>query len=138
MYFLHNKSVKIHLLSDQHCTARSTREIKKGLEILRNQYEARKLEIPGYHGNNKFGIAALNYFLQPLTLHIYDKGETIGTNEILTGTLKECIIYTYNLVPYRKISKLMTEYLVELLITWLNDFLSRDGISLTVSLEIVV
>ena len=133
MYFLHNKSVKIHLLSDQHCIARSTREIKKGLEILRKQYEARKLEIPGYHGNNKFDIAALNYFLQPLTLHIHDKGEPSGTNEILTSTLKECIRYTYHLFPYKKIPKLMTKYLVQVLITWLNDFLSRDGISLTMS-----
>ena len=80
MDFLHTKSRKINLLSDQHCISRSARKIKKVLEIVRKQYEDRELEIYDYHGNNELYILTPHYFLQPLNIYIYAKYDPVGTN----------------------------------------------------------
>ena len=105
---------------------------------MRNGYKARKLYIPDQHGGNELDIVVLNDILQPVTIHIYAKDEHVGTIDRSNYTVKYCIISTYHLVPYKLIPKLMTKYLVKVVVNWLNGFLLENGISQTTSPKMIV
>ena len=48
---------------------------------MKNQYEARKLDIPDYYGDNEFYIEALHDFIQHETILIHAKDEYVGPIE---------------------------------------------------------
>ena len=68
--FLHTKSSKLNFLTAQLCTSRAKGQIIKGLEKVRETYEARGFKIVAVHGDNEFDIENLKPFLLPAIVHI--------------------------------------------------------------------
>jgi hypothetical protein len=136
--FLHTKSSKLNFLTSQICTSRSTGQILKVLDTVKQTYEARGFEITAVHGDNEFDIKALKTFLLPAILHIYGKDEHVGAIERSVRTIKErCRTMTHSM-PYKRIPKIMVIALVECATLWLNAFPSSNGVSETMSPSCIV
>ena len=87
-----------------------------------------------YHGDNKFNIKALETALLTGLLHINEKNEHVGIIEQSVHTIKELTRATYHAIPFKIYTSLIERSLIEVVVDLLNRFLSKDGVSDTLSL----
>ena len=117
---------------------RSGREIINSIERDRNKHEKRGFEITDINGDNEFNIQSLRDFLQPINLHIYAKEEHVGFIDNAIKTIEERARSVCHTAPYRRYNFLMTQSLIEGVIDMLNFFPSKNAISNTMSLAMLV
>ena len=94
---------------------------------MKTKYKDIGFAITDYHGNNEFEHP--RDFLSPAHLHTFAANEHIGDIERDIRTIMERVRCGCNSIPYKKFTKLMTRYLVQDMITCLNVFPSKNGIS---------
>ena len=92
----------------------------------------RSFTINGFQGDNKF--ETLQEYLSPYPLHIVAADKHVRMVERSSRTMKERTRYTCQNLLYLKIPKIMIDNLLELVISMLNAFPAKDGVSKTLSL----
>ena len=127
--FLQTKSSKLNFLTAQLCTSRAKGQIIKGLEKVRETYEARGFKIVAVHGENALDMDALRMFLLPVIVYIYGKDEHVPVPERSIRTVKESNRTMVHSTPYKRVPKIMVITLVDSSILWLNAFPSIGGVS---------
>ena len=65
MIFLITKTCKVNFRPVTRLTSKSTTNITNELSSDQTKYDTRGIKITDIHGDNKFNIKALEYFLQP-------------------------------------------------------------------------
>ena len=128
--------MKMYFMSVQACNNRGKAETISGLKQVKNKYKDRGFTITYYHGGNEFNH--LHAYLEPAHLHTCAANEHIWDIERSIWTIKEQVRCVYQSTPYKKFTKLMTRYLVQDIITCLNMFPSKNGISINLRPEIII
>ena len=131
--FLSTMSGKLNYRTIRHCSNYTVNTIKKVLDNVQSKYTNRGFEHTVYHGENEFSIQNLHNHLNPALLHIYAANEHVGLLERGIRAVKDrsrCICHA---APYRRYPKLMVTYLLDHVVTNLNDFHSKNSISYTIS-----
>ena len=134
--YLHTKSSKIKLLSIQACRGRGAKELQNGIEKVVKRYTDRGFNINAYRGDNEFEV--LRNFVAPAPLQIVGADDHVGTIERSIRTIKERARCTCQSLPYQKMPKIMIDHLLELIVTNLNSFPAKTGISKTLSPAAIV
>jgi len=133
MPFFHTKSGKLNFLSVKYLQSRILTEVISGLNVVIDKYEERGFKITDIHGDPEFDSDILRNSFPEKNFHIYTQGEHVGIVERSIRTIKErgrCICHE---LPYKRIIRLLTKYVVNNSVKWLNAFPSDDGISSTLS-----
>ena len=125
--FLHTKSRNIYFRSIQEFNNRGKFKTMVGLNQAKTKYKYRDFTITDYHGDNEF--EHLHNFLSPAHLHTCSTNEHIGNIKRSIRTIKKKVICRCTSIPYKKFTKIMKRSLVQDMITRLNSFTSKDGIS---------
>ena len=127
------KTVKVNFFLVTRFTLRSTTQIKNALISYQTKYEMRGLKITDIHGDNKFNIKALKYFLQ---LFFY----TLTKRANMWGPLINKLMQPNNenaqpchAVPYKRHTRIMMQALVEGAVDLLNHFAPKTRTSDTMS-----
>ena len=136
--FLHSKCNKINFLTVQHCQSRSKQHIIGGISTVLYIYKQRGFNITELHGDNEFNMADLESAIRPAHLIIAPKEAHVGTIERSIRTIKERVRCMYHAVPYTRITKLMTKYMIENAVKCLNSFPSKGSVSTTLSPATIV
>ena len=134
--FLHIKSRKMYFRSVQAYNNRGKSETILGLKQVNTKYKDRCFTITYYHCDNEF--EHLSNFLVPAHLNTCAVNEHIGDIKISIRTIKEQMRCGCHSIPYNKFKKLMTISLVQYIITCLNMFPSKNGISSDLSPAAIV
>ena len=131
--FLLSKSHKVDFLTAQYCNSRSLRTIVTAVEKILHKCDCRGFEITDLHGDNEFDKEAFKDFLEPISFHSYGREEHVGFIERPVRTIKERCRSTCSAMPYRRITILMVRSLIEGVVSMLNAFPSKNGMSDTIS-----
>ena len=103
---------------------------------MKKKYKDRGFTVIDYHGDNEF--ENLHNFLAPAHLHTCAANEHTGDIKRFVRTIKElvrCVCYS---ISYKKFTKLMARSLVQYMITCLNMFPSKNGISSYLSPAVII
>ena len=103
---------------------------------MKTKYKDRSFTITDYHGGNNF--EHLRDFLAPAHLNTCAANEHIGDIEISIRTIKDQVRCGCHSIPYKKFTKLMTRYMVQVMIHFLNMLLSQNGISSALIPEAII
>ena len=98
---------------------------------MKTEYKYRGFNITDFHGNNEF--EHLRDFFAPAHLHTCSANDQIVDIKRSIRKIKEQVRCGGYSIPYKKITKLMTRSLVQDMITCLNIFSSKNGISSNLS-----
>ena len=98
---------------------------------MKTKYKDRGLTITDYYGDNKF--EHLCDLLALAHLHKCAANEHIGDIKRSIRTIKEQVGCGCNSITYNKYTKLMIRSLVQDMITCLNMFPSKNGVSINLS-----
>ena len=98
---------------------------------MKTKYKYRGFTIIDYHDDN--GIDNLRDFIAPSHLHTCAANEHIGDIDRSIRKIKERVRCGCYSIPYKKFTKLMTISLVQDIITCLNMFPSKNGVSSNLS-----
>ena len=80
--------------------SRSGKKIINTIERDRKKREQRVFEITDIHGDNEFNIQSLQYFLEPINVHIYAKEDYVVFIKNAIKTIKERVQYVCHTAPY--------------------------------------
>ena len=94
---------------------------------MNTKYKDRGFTITDYHGENEF--EHLHNFLAPVHLHTCAANDHIRDIERSIRKIKERVRCGSHSIPYKKFTKLITRSLVQDMITCLNMFPSKNGIT---------
>ena len=108
---------------------RQQRKIKimSVLNQVKTKYKDKGFTITDDHGNNEF--YHLRNFLASDHLHTCSVNELIRDIKRSICTIKEQVRFNCHFISHKKFTKLMTRSLVQDMITCLNIFPSKNGIS---------
>ncbi len=133
-FYTKTKNVKFRAVQPQ--TGRGKKETGKALKRIVNTIEQRGIRVTALNGDNEFD--KLREIMHPTPVHITARGEHLSRIERDIRTLKERARCACNGLPYKRITKLMTQSMIEWLITCLNNFPSKEGISRNMSPAAIV
>jgi hypothetical protein len=136
--FLHTKSKNINFSSIQPCKSRSKSQIIEGITQVLEAYRNRGFNVTVCHGDNEFDMDELKKAIYPTELQICGANEHLGIIERSVRTIKERARCSCHAVPFKRHTKLMTKSLVKEVVSLLNAFPSKDGISSTLSPAAIV
>ena len=125
--FLHTKSRRIYFRSAQACNNRGEYESILVLKNVKEKYKDIGFTITDYHVENEF--EHLRDFFAPSHLHTCAANEQIMDIERSICATKGKVRCGCHSIHYKKFTKLMMIYLVQYMITCLNMFPSKNGIS---------
>ena len=101
-------------------------------------YDARCFTITAVHRDNKCDVKAIKEFLFRTILDIHGNDEHVGPIKRLVRTIKNKYRAMTHDTPYMLVPKVMVIALVKCAILWINAFLSKNGVSKTLSTATVV
>ena len=131
--FFATKSSKINFITAQYCAKRSKQQISDALDEVINKYSARSFNLTAIHGDNEFNVKELKPHFVPARIHIYGEEEHVGPIERAIRAIKERTRCNCHAMPYHYYPKIMIIGMIENVMKWLNAFLSKGGISNTMS-----
>ena len=134
--FFHTKSKPLDFLTLQYSTSRHMRHVQRGLEKIQGLYKNAGFIIDSYSGDNEF--EPLRTFLSPTLLDITAANEHDGVIERSIRTIQERARCTCHSIPYKRIPIIMITELLHDIITCLNAFPTKTGISTTMSPAAIV
>ena len=97
---------------------RSKRKIITGINKVHKRFKDRSFKITAYHSDNEFEYLREAVSLTPL--HIVVREEHVGTVERSIRVVKERVRYHCQILPHKKMPKLMIDELLEIINTNLN------------------
>jgi len=110
--------------------------MERGIDKVTKRFTQRGFKIAAYNGDNEF--EKVREHVSPTPLNIVARNEHVGIIKRSVRTVKEQVRCSCHGIPYKHITKLMTQSIVESSITWLNAFPEKEGASKTLSPAAIV
>ena len=134
--FLHTKTKTIKFRAVQSQTGRGKVETYKALKKIIATIEMSGIRVIGVNGDNEF--EKLREFLTPIQVNIAGRDQHISRIERDIRLIEERLRCFISAMPYKRITKLLLSSLIEYIITCLNNFPDKGGVSKTVSPAAIV
>ena len=134
--FLHTKTKTIKFRAVQSQTGRGKVETYKALKKIIAAIEMSGIRVIGINGDNEF--EKLRELLTPIQVNIVGRDQHISRIERDIRLIEERLRCFISAMPYKRITKLLLFSLIEYIITCLNDFPNKGGVSKTVSPAAIV
>ena len=105
------------------------KEIEKGLEKVLERYHSRGIKITDCNCDNEFEKVRPFLEARNISANIVARNEHVGIVERSIRIVKECVRFIFHSIPYRRMSKIMIDAVLQSTISWLNAFPKNEGIS---------
>jgi len=134
--FLHTKTktIKFHAVQSQ--TGRGKVETYKALKKIIAAIEMSGVRVIGVNGDNE--LEKVREILTPIQVNIVGRDQHISRMERDIRLIEERLKCFISAMPNRRITKLLLSSLIEYIITCLNEFPNKGGVSKTVSPAAIV